>query len=382
VYVEDTSNLKHSPILAWVADGFPLYGPYGYSNPTNASSGVRRMVSGYVLRDGQNGTDNLTATGRTTIPAWAQRAYNVSAYQTGPNVSTNYPLGRYLEDNAYLGDLTNSLTGQPYQQGVDFDLNEYNARWCVTPEYPNGTWAYFCTITSTNSPAFPYAVGRQFLGTPYTTTLTAIPTNATTVFKGGPDTTETMASPAVSNDDVTIAWNSVEGGTYTLQASGDLSSSNNWTALSTNIAADVGTVTAVVETGGGTNSQRFYRVARTSLAPFWPAAGSTGGGGIDAGISSVSPTSGDAGQDVTLTITLDSSYVPPPPPDMIQPTGATLTGPTTITATSATRDTSTGIVTATFDLTGKPPGTYTVNVTFNTPNGVLTLSNTYGFTVN
>ncbi|MGA9777670.1 MAG: YHYH protein [Limisphaerales bacterium] len=71
-YSEDTNTpTEHSPILAWTADGFPLYGPYGYSNPTNPASGIRRMVSGYVPRNGQNGTDNLDYNGaaRSTIPA-------------------------------------------------------------------------------------------------------------------------------------------------------------------------------------------------------------------------------------------------------------------------------------------------------------------------
>ena len=46
---------------------------------TNANSGIRRMVSGYVLRNGQNGTDNLSTNGaaRTTIPAWAERLYGI-----------------------------------------------------------------------------------------------------------------------------------------------------------------------------------------------------------------------------------------------------------------------------------------------------------------
>src|SRR6185436_20678131 len=78
-YTEDTSNLHHSPILAWVSDGLPIYGPYGYSNPTNPASGIRRMVSGFVIRDGRSGTTNLAVTGRTTLPAWAARANNHSA---------------------------------------------------------------------------------------------------------------------------------------------------------------------------------------------------------------------------------------------------------------------------------------------------------------
>ena len=47
-YSENTNTavFKHSPILGWLNDGLPLYGPYGYSNPTNPASPVRRMISG------------------------------------------------------------------------------------------------------------------------------------------------------------------------------------------------------------------------------------------------------------------------------------------------------------------------------------------------
>ena len=110
-YSEDTNTpTKHSPILAWTADGFPLYGPYGYSNPTNAGSGIRRMVSGYVLRNGQNGTDNLDYNGaaRTTIPAMGAAAFRrFSRIKPARRFHSSYPFGRYMEDNDYLGDLIN-----------------------------------------------------------------------------------------------------------------------------------------------------------------------------------------------------------------------------------------------------------------------------------
>src|ERR1041385_5265366 len=107
-YSESTNAVtRHSPILGWVRDGYPVYGPYGFSNPTNSASGLRRMVSGFQLRNGQNGTDNLATTGRTTIPVWAARMYGTSVNQLGPSVSSSYPLGRYMEDNAYLGDVVN-----------------------------------------------------------------------------------------------------------------------------------------------------------------------------------------------------------------------------------------------------------------------------------
>jgi hypothetical protein len=59
----------------------------------------------------------LSVYGRTTIPAWAVRLTNVSSNQAGPAVSGSFPLGRYMEDNDYLGD-------HGHVQGVDFDLDQ------------------------------------------------------------------------------------------------------------------------------------------------------------------------------------------------------------------------------------------------------------------
>ena len=74
-YSESAGALTaHSPILAWAADGIPVYGPYGYSDPTNAASGIRRMISGFTLRNGTNGTTAITV--RQVLPLWAQRVQN------------------------------------------------------------------------------------------------------------------------------------------------------------------------------------------------------------------------------------------------------------------------------------------------------------------
>jgi hypothetical protein len=154
---------RHSPILGWMQDGYPIYGPYGFSNATNSAGGVRRMVSGFVLRNGNNGTDNLAQTGRRTLPAWAarerQRAAALQSFETGPTVSDRYPLGHYLEDYSHLGDVGKI-------QGKDFDLDELNGRWCVTPEFPRGTYAYFSAIDAGGKPVYPYNMGRRYHGKP------------------------------------------------------------------------------------------------------------------------------------------------------------------------------------------------------------------------
>jgi hypothetical protein len=378
-YSESTTPVsRHSPILGWVRDGYPIYGPYGYSGAMDANSGVRRMVSGYVLRNGQNGTDNLTSAGRTSIPAWAQRAYNAAASQSGPAVSTTYPLGRYMEDNAYLGDLGRT-------QGIDFDLDEYNGRFCVTPEFPNGTYAYFVAIGPNGAPVFPYNIGRAFYGSPTGSTQTTISETVNTVFSGGPNMQEAAEVGSVDRltGNVTLVWSSVEGGTYQVETSINLTS---WTTLATTSGAANSVTTSHVDNGAALlNLAKFYRVTRTALAAY-DAVTATGGGGGE-GISSVSPTSGTRGTMVSLTITLNSAAQPAPPPNNLQPAFATLTqGATTITASTATRNTATGIVTAAFTLpAAAATGAYDVNVAFPPPPGQtenVVFSKAGGFVVN
>src|ERR1043166_2089998 len=259
-YSESTNPAtKHSPILGFVRDGLPIYGPYGYSNATNPASGIRRMISGYVIRNGQYGTQNLTANGRTNIPPWALRLYGGAANGViGPNVSTTYPLGRYMEDSDYLGDLG-------YTQGVDFDLDQYNCRFCVTPEYPNGTNAYFVSISSNGTPVFPYNIGRAFYGNPTGSAVASITESVVTNFVGGSSSPLKLQSLAIQtgSGNVTLTWSSVEGGTYVVSSTTDL---QNW---ATNLAPSVtatNVLTSVTHSAAATtNNARIYRVIRTAL---------------------------------------------------------------------------------------------------------------------
>jgi hypothetical protein len=261
-YTESASApVKHSPIVAWVRDGFPIYGPYGYSNSTNPASGVRRMVSGFVVRNGQNDTTNLTTAGRGTLPAWAARAYNhattLNVAESGPAVSGTYPLGRYVEDNDYLGDLGRT-------QGVDFDLNEYNVRWCMTPEFPGGIWAYFVTITTNGAPAFPYNLGRSFFGTPSGSAVASVSEAVTTNFVGGASAEMRFSKPVVSNNVVTLMWSATEGGTYRVE------STPNFTTWTTNATGTNAVLNRANYSGPASGTNRFFRVTRTGLATYDP----------------------------------------------------------------------------------------------------------------
>lgn len=369
-YSEDTNApTKHSPILAWAADGFPLYGPYGYSNATNANSGIRRMISGYVPCNGLNGTDNLSTNGaaRTTIPAWTQRLFGVSANQTGPTVSSSYPFGRYMEDNAYLGDLTNSATGTNYQQGVDFDLDEYNGRWCVTPEFPNGTYAYFVAIDSNGTPVFPYDIGRAFYGDPIGGAVSTITETVVTNFLGGTNLTSTLNSPAVKNGTVTLSWSAIEGGSYQVATTTNLASSSDWTVLASGVLPNqnVGSYTNFT-----TSDQGFYRVGRTSVADF-DSAGTT-----TFSTASIAP-GGSASRSSTVTVTITLPGSPPNPPANAPITGVTLAGSI---SGSNISDSTPGTVAATFTIPADAPtGAQNIVVTFQSPAPAYTL--TGGFTI-
>jgi hypothetical protein len=134
LYAIDASN--HSPLIGFAYDGFPIYGAYGYLN-TDGSGGVTRMKSSYQLRD---------ITVRTHYA-------NGTDVTDGPAVSTNYPLGHYREDYEL-----ESHANQP-----DY-LDAHNGRFCITPEYPNGIYAYFCTVDENWNSAYPYVVGPTFYG--------------------------------------------------------------------------------------------------------------------------------------------------------------------------------------------------------------------------
>ncbi len=125
----------HSPLIGYAYDGFPIYGAYGYKN-TDGTGGLVRMKSGYQLR-------NITA--RT-------HHANGTDVPDGPLVSTAFPPGYFREDYEFV------THPEP-----DY-LDEHNGRFCVTPEYPQGIYAYFATVDAEWNSAYPYVVGPTFYG--------------------------------------------------------------------------------------------------------------------------------------------------------------------------------------------------------------------------
>jgi hypothetical protein len=124
----EPTQKQHSPIIGFAYDGNPIYGPFGYSNPLDSTSQLTRLVSGYELSQSRVG---------------------------GPSIS-QYPLGTFVDDYNWIARAT---TEKLY-------LDENNGRFCVTPDYPEGTYAYFITINQFNQPEFPYVIGKNYYSLP------------------------------------------------------------------------------------------------------------------------------------------------------------------------------------------------------------------------
>ncbi len=135
LYVIDST--KHSPLIGFAYDGFPIYGAYAFKN-VDGTGGIVRMKSSYSLR-------NIIA--RTHYA-------NGNDVTDGPAVSTTYPLGYFREDYQY--NETSPAT-------PDY-LDEHNGRFCITPEYPNGIYCYYATVDANWNSSYPYAVGPNYYG--------------------------------------------------------------------------------------------------------------------------------------------------------------------------------------------------------------------------
>jgi len=149
LYVIDST--VHSPLIGFAYDGFPVYGAYGYKN-VDGTGGIVRMKSSFSLR-------NITT--RTHL-------YDGTNVTDGPAVSATYYLGYFKEDYQY-----NTATAPD-------SLDYHNGRFCVTPEYPNGTYCYFATVDENWNSAYPYLVGPTYYGTKVAAKVTSITESVTT----------------------------------------------------------------------------------------------------------------------------------------------------------------------------------------------------------
>ena len=112
------TSSTHSKVVGWSYDGHPIYCKYGYTTALDKTSGISEQTSSWRL----SGT----------------RA-------NGPSIN-DYPLGSFIEDYEYVKDLGT--------------LDEFNGRFCVTPEFPDGAYCYFMVDV------FPHVIGVKYFSDP------------------------------------------------------------------------------------------------------------------------------------------------------------------------------------------------------------------------
>ncbi|MCH6258628.1 YHYH protein [Puniceicoccaceae bacterium K14] len=290
-------NSEHSPIIGWVTDGLPMYGPYGYSDPKDSTSTVRRMISGYQMRDGSNGSYDLETNGRDLLPQWSvdltPSITSTNPTSDGPAVDETgqYRLGSFIEDYAYKGDLVSDSAGVAFELYNDpssqgdfdedkyFDLNQFNVRYCVTPEFPNGTWAYFTSILTDGTPFYPYNVANNYFGdSSLASGVTAIEEDVTIVFDLAENKSPELDSISTDNDEVTLVWDGIEGGIYRLDSSTTLEA-DQWSE-GTEFTAAAQEIVLFDETSLINDEEKtFYRLVRTGISDYDDSEFSSGGGG-------------------------------------------------------------------------------------------------------
>ena len=112
-----------SKIIGWAYDGNPIYGPYGYVDPENKTNNIKLLESGYK-KDPSSVTDRPS--------------------------EDDFDSGFFIED--YVFDDSG-------------DLDEFNGRYEINDDFPNGVYAYHATGTIEEGnfvPEFPYFIGDKY----------------------------------------------------------------------------------------------------------------------------------------------------------------------------------------------------------------------------
>ena len=123
----DDEGGQHSPIIGWAYDGNPVYGPYAYADPNDINSPLTFLESGYVL--------------------------STSDVIDRPS---GFGAGFFVED---------------YKFDNSGNLDQYNGRFAITPDFPQGVYAYYAGIkadvtTNILVANFPYFIGDFYRSLP------------------------------------------------------------------------------------------------------------------------------------------------------------------------------------------------------------------------
>ncbi len=132
---------KQPTLIGYAADGYPIYGPFGYKQADNSKSALVELKTSFRVK-GSTTTENKNPSGSHRAGTSNNSATTASSAPC-PESETKgaKPLLKY-EYIAKLGD-----------------LDDYNGRFGVTTEYPEGTYYYVI------SNSFPY-IPISFRGVP------------------------------------------------------------------------------------------------------------------------------------------------------------------------------------------------------------------------
>jgi hypothetical protein len=125
---------------------------YSHPNITYTLDGSTVNYNTYISGFTTATTRNIQIEVPSDVP---QTLHTYSYANFGHGIRTTqdgYSMGMLIQDYIY-----DSSVG---------DLDEFNGTYIVTPEYPNGTYAYFLTENSSEVPEYPYAVGPKMFGAP------------------------------------------------------------------------------------------------------------------------------------------------------------------------------------------------------------------------
>ncbi len=177
----DSSNDSQHILISTTTDGWHGINPVVIGNTANVytGNGIKYYIDGSeVTYQSYLSGFNLASTRelRFTVPVDSPAQLFLFAYTTaGHGIRT-------VQEGYVLGDLVGDYI---YDSSVG-TLDEYNGKFDSTPEYPNGTYAYYMTEDSSADPTYPYAIGPKMYGVPIVEgdTLPDAPTIFPTIAEG------------------------------------------------------------------------------------------------------------------------------------------------------------------------------------------------------
>ncbi|CAN5459310.1 hypothetical protein BH11CYA1_BH11CYA1_00460 [soil metagenome] len=126
---------KQPTLIGCAADGYPIYGPYGYKVADDNGSELVELKTSFRIKAVDSDISRIVGSSSTTKLSTKSDTAS-SANLTSNDSAETTPLVKY-EFIEKLGD-----------------LDDYNGRFGVTPEYPHGTYYY---VVSNSFPYIPIA---------------------------------------------------------------------------------------------------------------------------------------------------------------------------------------------------------------------------------